>query len=127
MIQRRTESRSRRTFSSVVSHPGVSISLVLLAFSAAGTFATLAERFAPTPPAPLSVVAPAPLPIVAPPPPFAPVMRTWTDSSGLYQVQARFVSYQDGVVRLLKANGVYTRVPFAKLSLADQDYVRTQP
>ena len=119
MIQRRTESRSRRTFSSVVSHPGVSISLVLLAFSAAGTFATLAERFAPTPPAPL--------PIVAPPPPFAPVMRTWTDSSGLYQVQARFVSYQDGVVRLLKANGVYTRVPFAKLSLADQDYVRAQP
>ncbi len=126
MIQRRTESRSRRTFSSVVSHPGVSISLVLLAFSAAGTFATLAERFAPTPPAPLSVVAPAPLPIVAPPPPFAPVMRTWTDSSGLYQVQARFVSYQDGVVRLLKANGVYTRVPFAKLSAEDQRFVLGQ-
>jgi hypothetical protein len=50
----------------------------------------------------------------------------WTDISGKYHVEARFVSFHDGTVRLKKSNGRYCRIDFDKLSLADQDFVRRQ-
>src|SRR5208337_260929 len=32
-------------------------------------------------------------------------LRTWTDASGKYQIEARLVSFENGTVRLQKANG----------------------
>ena len=47
----------------------------------------------------------------------------WTDASGKYQIEARFVSFQDGTVRLQKANGRYVRIGYDLLCWADQDLV----
>jgi hypothetical protein len=53
--------------------------------------------------------------------------RTWTDDTGRHQIVARFVTtLDDGVVRLQKPNGRYVRVPFGRLSLVDQSFVRSQ-
>jgi hypothetical protein len=50
-------------------------------------------------------------------------MRLWTDDTGAYQVEAKFVSFQDGTVRLQKANGRYVRVDINRLSADDQQIV----
>jgi hypothetical protein len=50
-------------------------------------------------------------------------MRTWTDASGKYQIEARFVSFEDGTVRMQKANGRYVRIAYDLLGSADQSYV----
>ena len=45
----------------------------------------------------------------------------WTDVSGKYAVEAKFVSMIDGgIVRLQKPNGRYYRVSLSDLCLADQ-------
>jgi sRNA-binding protein len=53
-------------------------------------------------------------------------LRLWADSTGRYQIEARFVSVNDGVARLQKANGSYVRVAVDRLSVADQRYVSSQ-
>jgi len=53
-------------------------------------------------------------------------LRMWTDASGKYRIEARFVSFTDGTVRLQKANGRYVRVQYDLLSTADRGYVRRQ-
>jgi hypothetical protein len=53
-------------------------------------------------------------------------LRMWTDASGKYQVEARFVSFQDGTVRLQKANGRYARIVYDLLCSADQKFVLNQ-
>jgi hypothetical protein len=53
-------------------------------------------------------------------------LRIWTDSSGNYQVEARFVSFQDGTVRLQRANGRFVRIDYWLLSSADQSLVLRQ-
>ncbi len=50
-------------------------------------------------------------------------MRTWTDTSGQFSVTASFAGYAFGKVKLRKEDGSVIEVEFAKLSLADQDYV----
>ena len=50
-------------------------------------------------------------------------LRLWTDASGKYQVEAALVSFDDGTVRLQKANGHYVRVSLDKLCLLDQQFV----
>ena len=50
----------------------------------------------------------------------------WTDISGRYHVEARFVSFHDDTVRLQKSNGRYVRVAIDKLSPSDQMAVRRQ-
>jgi hypothetical protein len=50
-------------------------------------------------------------------------LRMWTDASGKYQVQARFVSFQDGAVRLQKANGRFVRIAYDLLCTMDQSLV----
>jgi hypothetical protein len=50
-------------------------------------------------------------------------LRTWTDASGKYQIEARFVSLQDSTVRLQKADGRYVRIAYDLLGLADQAFV----
>ena len=54
-------------------------------------------------------------------------MRTWSDVTGRYQVEARFVSrLADGTIRLQRADGRYVRVAFDRLCVVDQQFVRQQ-
>ncbi|KAJ2156765.1 cytoskeletal protein binding protein [Coemansia sp. RSA 552] len=51
-------------------------------------------------------------------------MRTWTDGSGAYTVEAEFLKLgPDGTVHLHKANNKLITVPLAKFSQADKHYV----
>ncbi|NQT37013.1 MAG: hypothetical protein HQ581_05965, partial [Planctomycetes bacterium] len=50
-------------------------------------------------------------------------VRTWTDSTGTYQVVGEMVSCHDSVVRLRKADGRYVRVDITKLSVGDRLFV----
>jgi YidC/Oxa1 family membrane protein insertase len=53
-----------------------------------------------------------------------PLLRTWTDGTGKYKVEAAFVEAQDGEIRLRMADGELTLVPLDRLSAADQEYVK---
>jgi len=53
-------------------------------------------------------------------------LRMWTDASGKYQLEARFVSCEEGTVRLQKADGRYYRIKYDRLSVTDQDFVGHQ-
>jgi formylglycine-generating enzyme required for sulfatase activity len=44
--------------------------------------------------------------------------RQWTDSTGKFKVEAEFVEFKDGAVRLKKASGSTFTIPFEKLSQA---------
>ena len=50
-------------------------------------------------------------------------MRTWTDATGKFKVQAKFVEMTDGKVTLERADGKRVVVPLTKLSEADRKYV----
>jgi len=52
------------------------------------------------------------------------LVRTWSDSTGRYQIEAALVDYADGKVRLRKTDGQVIAVAVSKLSRADQRYVR---
>jgi hypothetical protein len=52
--------------------------------------------------------------------------RQWTDASGQYRIEARFVSFIEGTVRLQKADGRYVRIRYELLSSTDQAYVAHQ-
>jgi len=52
-----------------------------------------------------------------------PVLRRWTDISGRYHVDARFVETRDNVVRLQLADGRYVRIEREKLSLNDRQVI----
>ncbi len=52
-------------------------------------------------------------------------MRSWTDNTGNYRVNARMVSIGETTVRLLKDTGKYTTVPLTRLSADDLEFVRT--
>ena len=48
-------------------------------------------------------------------------IQTWTDSTGKYSIEARFVEKTSaGIVRLEKADGTMMRIPFDRLSNGDQ-------
>ena len=49
--------------------------------------------------------------------------RTWTDATGQYTVEAELIEVVDGKVRLKKSDGRVLRVPVAKLSRADREYL----
>lgn len=53
-------------------------------------------------------------------------VRTWTDSSGAYKVEAEFVDESGGTVRLQRSDGRILSLPLERLSAADQAYVRSQ-
>ncbi|EPS37282.1 hypothetical protein H072_9076 [Dactylellina haptotyla CBS 200.50] len=50
-------------------------------------------------------------------------IRTWTDRSGTFKVDAEFLNLRDGVIHLHKINGVKIAVPITKMSKADLEYV----
>jgi len=52
--------------------------------------------------------------------------RKWTDASGTYSVEAEFVGVSGELVILQRENGKQLKVPLAKLSIADQAFVRSR-
>ncbi|KAL8723402.1 MAG: hypothetical protein Q9225_000318 [Loekoesia sp. 1 TL-2023] len=55
--------------------------------------------------------------------PDANKIRTWTDRSGSFKVEAQFIGLKDGKIHLHKLNGVKIAVPVAKMSIQDLEYV----
>ncbi|KAI0025601.1 hypothetical protein F4780DRAFT_721911 [Xylariomycetidae sp. FL0641] len=55
--------------------------------------------------------------------PDASKVRTWTDRSKSFSVEAQFLGLKDGKINLHKMNGVKIAVPLAKMSLEDIEYV----
>jgi len=53
-------------------------------------------------------------------------LRIWTDATGKYRVEARFVRVlNDDSIRLQKADGCYVRVALSRLSDVDQKFIRS--
>ena len=50
--------------------------------------------------------------------------REWTDSTGSFHLQAEYLGFDDGKVRLQKADGTVIAVPLERLSQADREFVR---
>ena len=50
-------------------------------------------------------------------------LRKWTDSTGQFELQAKFISVEDGVVSLVREDGSKMSIALDKLSKADQEYV----
>jgi hypothetical protein len=51
--------------------------------------------------------------------------RMWTDSTGKFSVDATIADYHNGVAYLQKDNGKFLLIPAAKLSQADQDFLKS--
>ncbi|KAI0309926.1 hypothetical protein OF83DRAFT_1288379 [Amylostereum chailletii] len=56
-------------------------------------------------------------------PPPAEMTRVWHDRSGQFRVEAAFLGYKNGMIRLHKVNGVVIEVPSEKMSVEDMRYV----
>ena len=54
------------------------------------------------------------------------VLRTWTDSTGKYLVEAGFVEAKDGEVKLLKSDCTLKTLPLERLSAADQEWIKNR-
>lgn len=59
-----------------------------------------------------------------PPPIVNANLRTWTNASGEYKIEAEFVSMAAGKVKLKKADGMIVTLPMDKLSDEDQKWIR---
>lgn len=51
--------------------------------------------------------------------------RTWTDQAGKYTITATLVEVQDGDVLIKKEDGEIVKLPVAKLSLKDQQFLKS--
>jgi hypothetical protein len=51
-------------------------------------------------------------------------LRTWTDASGKFKVEAELLGVQEGKVRLKRPNGKEVTIPIDKLSAADREIAR---
>ncbi|TKA22542.1 hypothetical protein B0A50_08083 [Salinomyces thailandicus] len=52
-------------------------------------------------------------------------VRTWTDRSGTFKVEAEFIGLRDGKIHLHKLNGVKIAVPVSKMAVEDLEYVES--
>ena len=52
-------------------------------------------------------------------------VRTWTDRSKSFSVEAQFLALKDGKINLHKMNGVKIAVPVVKMSVEDLEYVES--
>src|SRR6266516_7421507 len=50
-------------------------------------------------------------------------VRTWTDRSGSFRVEAQFIGLTDGKIHLHKQNGIKIAVPTSKMAVEDLEYV----
>ncbi len=55
---------------------------------------------------------------------FAEEMRQWSDASGKFKVTAKLVEVRDGTVLLQNVEGKTMKIPIARLSEADQAYLK---
>ena len=53
-------------------------------------------------------------------------VRTWTDKSGKFKIDAEFIELKEGKVRLKDSDGDVISVPLGKLSKEDQQFLREQ-
>jgi hypothetical protein len=53
--------------------------------------------------------------------------REWTDSTGVFSVEAEFVEISQSMVRLRKRDGVVVQVPLERFSETDRHYLSTLP
>jgi hypothetical protein len=53
-------------------------------------------------------------------------LRTWTDSTGQFQIEAELVKIEDGKVQLKQKNGQLVAIVLDKLSKADQEFLAQQ-
>ncbi|MHC4452069.1 MAG: SHD1 domain-containing protein, partial [Planctomycetota bacterium] len=51
-------------------------------------------------------------------------VRTWTDSTGKYTVEAELVGVDNGKVRLKKSDGSVVAVPLVKMSAGDRAFLQ---
>ncbi|WP_425618961.1 SHD1 domain-containing protein [Anatilimnocola sp. NA78] len=70
--------------------------------------------------------APMPAPVTTADPPAAANLRTWTNDTGEFKVEAELVSFEFDIVRLKRADGKILNLPIEKLSIDDQAMVRRQ-
>ena len=52
-------------------------------------------------------------------------IRTWTDRSGSFKVEAQFIGLKDGKIHLHKLNGVKIAVPIGKMAVEDIEFVES--
>ena len=52
--------------------------------------------------------------------------RTWTDSSGNFEIEAQLVEVSDGTAHLQKADGQIVTVPLDRLSAADRQFIERE-
>ncbi|KAL1657335.1 cytoskeletal protein binding protein [Didymella pomorum] len=50
-------------------------------------------------------------------------VRTWTDRTGSFKVEAEFILLKEGKIHLHKVNGVKIAVPVTKMSVEDLEYI----
>lgn len=50
--------------------------------------------------------------------------RTWTDITGKFRVEAKYVAIENDAVKLVRKDGTTFSVPLAKLSEADQEFAK---
>ncbi|KAF8897506.1 SLA1 homology domain 1, SHD1-domain-containing protein [Infundibulicybe gibba] len=55
--------------------------------------------------------------------PPADKVRVWHDRTGQFRVEAAFLGFSNGKLRLHKVNGVVVEVPSEKMSVEDMDYI----
>lgn len=69
-----------------------------------------------------------PLPGSKPEEPTKPTteVRTWSDVTGKFKIEAQFVKQDGDQVELARTDGKTIKLPLAKLSAADQEYVKKQ-
>lgn len=53
-------------------------------------------------------------------------VRTWTDRTGAFKVEAQFLAYHNGKIRLHKINGVKIDVPVQKMCVEDLRYIEQE-
>jgi actin cytoskeleton-regulatory complex protein SLA1 len=51
-------------------------------------------------------------------------IRTWTDRTGSFKVEAQFLGLSDNKIQLHKLNGVKISVPLSKISEEDEQYIK---
>lgn len=52
-------------------------------------------------------------------------LRSWTDNTGQYKVEAQLVGVKDGLVQLERVSGSVITIPLERLSETDQQFVRS--
>ena len=53
-------------------------------------------------------------------------IRTWSDSSGKFSVEAEFVSYTAGKVKIRRKDGTVVELKLDRLSEEDQEWIKNR-